>query len=76
MERNKTLHTRVKQSLETRAGDEPELLKYMSKLPVFLERADTHTPRDKLLSVGVLEWDRLEKWQHSHNRMMSVKSIY
>ncbi|XP_009120411.1 uncharacterized protein LOC103845328 [Brassica rapa] len=68
MERNKPA--------ESRAGDEPELLKYMSKLPVFLERADTHTPQEKLLSVGVLDWDRLQKWQHSHNRMMPVKSRY
>ncbi|WZZ90159.1 uncharacterized protein LOC106433284 [Brassica napus] len=72
MERNKP----VKQCLESRAGDEPELLKYMSKLPVFLDRADTHTPQEKLLSVGVLHWDRLQKWQHSHNRMMPVKSRY
>ncbi|KAF3567157.1 hypothetical protein DY000_02017876 [Brassica cretica] len=72
MERNKP----VKQCLESRAGDEPELLKYMSKLPVFLDRADTHTPQEKLLSVGVLDWDRLQKWQHSHNRMMPVKSRY
>ncbi|KAF8102462.1 hypothetical protein N665_0198s0162 [Sinapis alba] len=72
MERNKPM----KQCMESRAADEPELLKYMSKLPVFLERADTHTPQEKLLSVGVLEWDRLQKWQHSHNRMMPVKSSY
>ncbi|CAH8306301.1 unnamed protein product [Eruca vesicaria subsp. sativa] len=68
MERSKPLHTQ--------GEDEPELLKYMSKLPVFLERADTHTPQEKLLSVGVLDWDRLQKWQHSHNRMNPVKGKF
>ncbi|KAF8051688.1 hypothetical protein N665_1683s0006 [Sinapis alba] len=55
--------------VETR---ELELVKYMSKLPVFLERAETTTP---LLSVGVLHWSRLEKWHHSHNRMVIPSSL-
>lgn len=58
----KPLKTPVKQCLETH-----ELVKYMSKLPVFLERAENS--QEKLLSVGVLDWGRLEKWQHSHNRV-------
>ncbi|XP_006280011.2 uncharacterized protein LOC17875660 [Capsella rubella] len=57
----KPLQTPVKQRLESH-----EVVKYMSKLPVFLERAETS--QEKLLSVGVLDWGRLEKWQHSHNR--------
>ncbi|CAH8366058.1 unnamed protein product [Eruca vesicaria subsp. sativa] len=66
----KPLQTQVKQCMEAQAGGgvEHELVKYMSKLPVFLERAET-TPQEKLLSVGVLDWSRLEKWHHSHNRM-------
>ncbi|KAJ0228941.1 hypothetical protein HA466_0320780 [Hirschfeldia incana] len=67
----KPLHTPVEQCLETRA--EPELVKYMSKLPVFLERAETttHPPQENnLLSVGVLHWSRLEKWHHAHNNRM------
>ncbi|KAG2280310.1 hypothetical protein Bca52824_051530 [Brassica carinata] len=73
------LRTPVKQCLETRSdGVEPELVKYMSKLPVFLERADT-TPQENLLSVGVLPWSRLENWHHSHNNrmlMMPVKNRF
>lgn len=73
----------VKQCLETRAGGgEPELVKYMSKLPVFLEGAET-TPQENLLSVGVLRWSRLEKWHHTHhNRMVTpplktrITSVY
>ncbi|CAA7032261.1 unnamed protein product [Microthlaspi erraticum] len=63
----------VKQCLKARACDEQELVKYMSKLPVFLERAET--PQEKLLNVGVLDWGRLEEWQHSHNRV-PVKSRF
>ncbi|KAH0896390.1 hypothetical protein HID58_045958 [Brassica napus] len=73
------LRTPVKQCLETRSGGvEPELVKYMSKLPVFLERADT-TPQENLLSVGVLPWSRLENWHLSHNNrmlMMPVKNRF
>ncbi|CAN8248456.1 unnamed protein product [Cochlearia groenlandica] len=57
-----------------RDEDEYELVKYMSKLPVFLERAET-TPKEKLLSVGVLDWGRLEKWQRCHdNRVVPGKT--
>ncbi|XP_010454587.1 PREDICTED: uncharacterized protein LOC104736320 [Camelina sativa] len=72
----KPLKTRVKQQcLEEEEEDEShELVKYMSKLPVFLERAETSS-QEKLLSVGVLDWGRLEKWQHSHNRV-SMKSRF
>ncbi|KAJ4911070.1 hypothetical protein Rs2_05691 [Raphanus sativus] len=45
-----------------------ELVKYMSKLPVFLERTETTpTQENHLLSVGVLHWSRLEKWHHTHH---------
>ncbi|CAH2069467.1 unnamed protein product [Thlaspi arvense] len=54
--------------------DEHELVKYMSKLPVFLERAET--PQEKLLSVGVLDWRRLEKWQLSHHNRIPVKTRF
>ncbi|ESQ42465.1 hypothetical protein EUTSA_v10012736mg [Eutrema salsugineum] len=71
---SKPLQTRVKQCMEARGGDEPELVKYMSKLPIFLERAET--PQENLLSVGVLDWGRLEKWQHSHNNRIPVKTRF
>ncbi|VVB16541.1 unnamed protein product [Arabis nemorensis] len=67
--------TTSKQCLKSRANDERELVKYMSKLPVFLERAET-TPQEKLLSVGVLDWGRLEKWKHTHNRQIPVKTRF
>ncbi|KAL1217686.1 hypothetical protein V5N11_006426 [Cardamine amara subsp. amara] len=68
----KPLQTPVKQCLESN-----ELVKYMSKLPVFLERPET-TSQDKLLSVGVLDWGRLEKWHHvhSHNNRIPVKTRF
>lgn len=39
-----------------------EIVKYMSNLPCYLERGE-HI-QEKVLSVGVLDWGRLEKWQH------------
>lgn len=40
---------------------EDELVKYMSNLPGYLQRG-----REKVLNVGVLDWSRLEQWQHIH----------
>ncbi|XP_010541427.1 PREDICTED: uncharacterized protein LOC104814896 [Tarenaya hassleriana] len=61
---SKPLQTPTEQCMKTQAGGERELVKYMSNLPVFLERIET--PNDKLLNVGVLNWGRLEKWQHCY----------
>lgn len=57
-----------KQNARTRRNttEDDELVKYMSKLPAFLERGK-NVP-EKAFSVGVLDWRRLEKWQHSHKQ--------
>lgn len=49
-----------------------EIVKYMSNLPCFLERGE-HL-QEKVLSVGVLDWSRLEKWQHGHKQISSRSS--
>ncbi|XP_023532153.1 uncharacterized protein LOC111794401 [Cucurbita pepo subsp. pepo] len=46
-----------------------EIIRYMSNLPCYLERGE-HV-REKVLSVGVLDWGRLEKWQHGHKQLSS-----
>ncbi|KAJ6964366.1 hypothetical protein NC652_002597 [Populus alba x Populus x berolinensis] len=52
--------------------EEEELVKYMSKLPSYLERGQTR--QDKVLNVGVLDWGRLEKWQCSQKQMPARNS--
>ncbi|XP_061337946.1 uncharacterized protein LOC133284853 [Gastrolobium bilobum] len=47
-----------------KASEEDELVKYMSSLPGYLERGEKIP--EKVLNVGVLDWFRLEQWQHSH----------
>ncbi|KAM1581357.1 hypothetical protein ACFX10_029217 [Malus domestica] len=56
-----------KQRINKRKTEEDELIKYMSKLPSYLERGKNL--QEKVLNIGVLDWGRLEKWQHSHKQM-------
>ncbi|TQD93998.1 hypothetical protein C1H46_020423 [Malus baccata] len=56
-----------KQRISKRKTEEDELIKYMSKLPSYLERGKNL--QEKVLNIGVLDWGRLEKWQHSHKQM-------
>jgi hypothetical protein len=49
-----------------------ELVKYMSKLPSYLERGQTH--QEKVLNVGVLDWGRLEKWRCRQKQMPARSS--
>ncbi|PPD90539.1 hypothetical protein GOBAR_DD12545 [Gossypium barbadense] len=63
-----------KQHADIKANDEEELVKYMSKLPSYLERG-AKKPQEKVLNVGVLEWGRLEKWQGSHKQISHRTSI-
>ncbi|KAM1995776.1 hypothetical protein ACFX15_028794 [Malus domestica] len=56
-----------KQQIDKKKTEEDELVKYMSKLPSYLERGKN--VQEKVLNVGVLDWGRLEKWQHSHKQM-------
>ncbi|OMO86077.1 hypothetical protein CCACVL1_09814 [Corchorus capsularis] len=62
-----------KQHAKMKANEEEELVKYMSKLPSYLERRAK--PQEKVLNVGVLEWGRLEKWQYSHKQILHRSSI-
>ncbi|MBA0807252.1 hypothetical protein Gohar_023070 [Gossypium harknessii] len=62
-----------KQNADIKANEEDELVKYMSKLPSYLERGVK--PQEKVLNVGVLEWGRLEKWQCSHKQILHRSSI-
>ncbi|XP_027354776.1 uncharacterized protein LOC113864824 isoform X2 [Abrus precatorius] len=50
-----------------RENEEDELVKYMSKLPCYLERGKPN--REKVLNVGVLDWGRLEQWQYCHKHV-------
>lgn len=56
-----------KQRIGRKGNKEDELVKYMSKLPNYLEKGKN--PQEKVLNVGVLDWGRLEKWQCSHKHM-------
>ncbi|XP_038693099.1 uncharacterized protein LOC119990991 isoform X2 [Tripterygium wilfordii] len=51
-------------------GTNDELVKYMSKLPGYLQHMETGgNVQEKALNVGVLDWGRLEKWKpnQKHN---------
>ncbi|XP_022893253.1 uncharacterized protein LOC111407807 [Olea europaea var. sylvestris] len=50
-----------KQRVGRKVHQSEELVKYMSKLPSFLERGE-NLP-EKAFNVGVLDWHILEKWQ-------------
>ncbi|XP_044504711.1 uncharacterized protein LOC123224970 [Mangifera indica] len=56
-----------KQLIDRKGNEEDELVKYMSSLPSYLERGKN--PQEKVLNVGVLDWDHLEKWHCSHKQM-------
>lgn len=52
--------------------EKEELVKYMSKLPSYLQKGENI--REKALNVGVLDWRRLEKWQYNHKTIVSQSS--
>lgn len=58
----------VNESLEHNNDD--ELVKYMSKLPGYLQGMETseESVQSNVLNVGVLDWGRLEKWKHGRER--------
>ncbi|KAL9243442.1 hypothetical protein vseg_017329 [Gypsophila vaccaria] len=45
---------------------EDELIKYMSKVPGYLQKGEK--PQDSVLNFGVLDWGRLEKWTHKQSK--------
>lgn len=63
----KSSRNHQKQRMYRKENYEDELVKYMSKLPNYLERGKN--PQEKVLNVGVLDWGRLEKWQCSQKQI-------
>ncbi|XP_062085084.1 uncharacterized protein LOC133791180 [Humulus lupulus] len=63
-----------KQQIDGKKIDEDELVKYMSKLPSYLQRGKTL--QEKALNVGVLDWGLLERWQYGHKQMPYRNSRY
>lgn len=63
-----------KRRVSRKTSEVDELVKYMSKLPSYLERGKNF--QEKALNVGVLDWGRLEKWQYSHKQMPCRSSRY
>ncbi|KAK3010911.1 hypothetical protein RJ639_012635 [Escallonia herrerae] len=65
--------TSVRLHQKQRAGNNSlqneELVKYMSKLPDYLEKGGNL--QDKALSVGVLNWRSLEKWLNNNKQLHS-----
>jgi len=57
-----------KKQIDRKGNEEDELVKYMSRVPSYLEKGKN--PQEKVLNVGVLDWGRLEKWQCSHKQML------
>lgn len=53
--------------LRKSASEEEELIRYMSKVPGFLQRGQEL--QDNILNFGVLDWGRLEKWRHKQNKV-------
>ncbi|XP_052203330.1 uncharacterized protein LOC127808765 [Diospyros lotus] len=56
--------------VQGKATENEELVKYMSNLPSYLEKGGNL--KEKALNFGVLDWRRLEKWQHK--QMSSCQS--
>ncbi|CAI9778738.1 unnamed protein product [Fraxinus pennsylvanica] len=56
-----------KQRVERKVHQTEELVKYMSKLPSFLERGENLPER--AFNVGVLEWSILENWNHNRKEI-------
>lgn len=49
---------------QVRKSQDDELVRYMSKLPAYLQRVEKGEKfQENALSFGVLEWERLEKWK-------------
>lgn len=63
-----------KQQVRSKEIENEELVKYMSKLPGYLEKGEK--VQDKPLNIGVLDWRSLENWQYYHSKMSSRSSRY
>ncbi|KAK4789830.1 hypothetical protein SAY86_017134 [Trapa natans] len=60
-----------KRTLRSSCKDE-ELIRYMSNLPSYLKRGEN--VKEKTYSIGVLDWECLEKWQHMHKQTVKRTS--
>lgn len=48
-----------------KATEVEEVVKHMSRVPAYLQREDKgDSVQEKALNIGVLDWERLEKWTH------------
>ncbi|KAL1200570.1 hypothetical protein V5N11_032969 [Cardamine amara subsp. amara] len=63
-------HSRGKECVNESLDYNDELVKYMSKLPSYLQRMERKEEsfQSNVLNVGVLDWGRLEKWKHGRAR--------
>ncbi|XP_031397309.1 uncharacterized protein LOC116208172 isoform X2 [Punica granatum] len=60
----KIFESRPRQPVKGMTTADDELVKHMSNLPAYLQRIDrSDNFQEKVLSVGVLDWTRLEKWK-------------
>ncbi|KAL4571108.1 hypothetical protein LXL04_017859 [Taraxacum kok-saghyz] len=69
--------SKSQQKMESSSSPSPsmemeEIIKHMKHLPTFLENGK----QDRPLSFGVMDWNRLQKWQdhHHHHKPEFVKS--
>ncbi|KAL3336141.1 hypothetical protein AABB24_032063 [Solanum stoloniferum] len=62
-----------KQKGERKRIENEELVKYMSRLPSYLEKGENL--QEKAFSVGVLDWRFLEKWRHEHVNVPCRSSV-
>ncbi|XP_010490612.1 PREDICTED: uncharacterized protein LOC104768365 [Camelina sativa] len=79
---NSEIRVRTKPSSRSRGKEcvleqSDDLVKYMSKLPAYLQRIDRgeeSVPQSNVLNVGVLDWERLETWKRGRAERSSGKS--
>ncbi|XP_022944382.1 uncharacterized protein LOC111448846 [Cucurbita moschata] len=69
---HKTFRNHQKDEISGKITKKDEIVRYMSNLPCYLERGE-RLP-EKVLSVGVLDWGRLEKWQNGHKQISTRRS--
>lgn len=67
------MERQARQNGERKRIENEELVKYMSRLPSYLEKGENL--QDKAFSVGVLDWRFLEKWRHEHVNVPCRSSV-
>ncbi|KAK9986463.1 hypothetical protein SO802_031414 [Lithocarpus litseifolius] len=68
--RAKSSGNHKRQSVKANTSKEDELVKHMSNLPGYLQRAQKEENlQEKALNFGVLDWAQLEKWKHKQKRV-------